>query len=430
MAPLVRHAVTELVSPPEQAAPSSAHCSRPSPIPHPAPHTAGRGADDPRKAYRAAVAAGGTPVKVYGGRTDVSSPTTSLPRRHALSCLFSTRSTVSPSHFKTQAVRGPDGVNLVFTNGGDGIADPLCRLVLNVDQLEPTRLFMQGVGMKFFESRSDSVTGRKSVVMGYGRGPRTAASVEIVSPPRGARAATLSQPPCTQPTECSVSDARDLASAREFASAVDDDNESTETRCCPPPRGHTPSQPAPAPAAASSDRRERGGARLAGKSDPVVLGDVFGRFAVSSTDLDASVAKVQQSIRLAKEANVAYGSCVAPCLALSSVPPAPCMTRRERKYTCADVSTHRTARHDWGFGGGGGGCRVLREPFAVPRIGTRIAEVADPTGCAAGSLFDTLELSLGRRVCTPLRSLAWLRVGRYVYALVNTDDFMKEFEQA
>lgn len=194
--------------------------------------------DDPRKAYRAAVAAGGTPVKVYGGRTD--------------------------------AVRGPDGVNLVFTNGGDGIADPLCRLVLNVDKLEPTRLFMQGVGMKFFESRSDSVTGRKSVVMGYGRGPRTAASVEIVSPPRG-------------------------------------------------------------------------------KSDPVVLGDVFGRFAVSSTDLDASVAKVQQSIRLAKEANVAYGS-------------------------------------------------VLREPFAVPRIGTRIAEVADPTG--------------------------------YVYALVNTDDFMKEFEQA
>jgi hypothetical protein len=189
----------------------------------------------------------------------VSSPTTSLPRRHALSSLFSTRSTVSPSHFKTQAVRGPDGVNLVFTNGGDGIADPLCRLVLNVDQLEPTRLFMQGVGMKFFESRSDSVTGRKSVVMGYGRGPRTAASVEIVSPPRGARAATLSQPPCTQPTECSVSDARDLASAREFASAVDDDdNESTETRCCPPPRGHTPSQAAPAPAAASSDRRSAG----------------------------------------------------------------------------------------------------------------------------------------------------------------------------
>jgi hypothetical protein len=76
------------------------------------------------------------------------------------------------------------------------------------------------------------------------------------------------------------------------------------------------------------------------------------------------------------------------------------------------------------------GGRVLREPFAVPRIGTRIAEVADPTGCAAGSLFDTLELSLGRRVCTHLRSLAWLRVGRYVYALVNTDDFMKEFEQA
>ena len=46
------------------------------------------------------------------------------------------------------------------------------------------------------------------------------------------------------------------------------------------------------------------------------------------------------------------------------------------------------------------------------------------------ALFDTLELSLGRRVCTHLRSLAWLRVGRYVYALVNTDDFMKEFEQA
>jgi hypothetical protein len=41
--------------------------------------------DDPAKAYRAAVAAGGVPVRVYGGRTD--------------------------------AVRGPDGVNLVFTNG-------------------------------------------------------------------------------------------------------------------------------------------------------------------------------------------------------------------------------------------------------------------------------------------------------------------------
>jgi hypothetical protein len=40
--------------------------------------------------------------------------------------------------------------------------------------------------MKFFESRSDSLSGRKSIVMGYGRGPRTGASVEIVSPPRGA----------------------------------------------------------------------------------------------------------------------------------------------------------------------------------------------------------------------------------------------------
>lgn len=38
---------------------------------------------------------------------------------------------------------GPDGVKLVIIDGGDGISDPLCRLVLNVDALEPSRLFLQ-----------------------------------------------------------------------------------------------------------------------------------------------------------------------------------------------------------------------------------------------------------------------------------------------
>jgi hypothetical protein len=46
-------------------------------------------------------------------------------------------------------------------------------------------LSAQGLGMRLFETRSDSVTGKRSVVMGYGRGPRSGATLEIVSPPRG-----------------------------------------------------------------------------------------------------------------------------------------------------------------------------------------------------------------------------------------------------
>mmetsp|Transcript_3937 Transcript_3937/g.7689 ORF Transcript_3937/g.7689 Transcript_3937/m.7689 type:complete len:370 (+) Transcript_3937:68-1177(+) len=176
--------------------------------------------DDPRAAREAALAAGGTACKVYAGRT--------------------------------QAVEGPDGVKLVFTNGGEGIADPLCRIVLNVNHLEPTRLFMQGLGMKFFESRSDSLTGKRSIIMGYGRGPRTGATVEIVGPPRGV--------------------------AGDFA-----------------------------------------------------MGDVLDRIALSSSNIDASVVKVKKSIDLAKGSNVAFGS-------------------------------------------------VRKEPFVIARLGTKIAEVVDPTG--------------------------------------------------
>lgn len=167
---------------------------------------------------------------------------------------------------RANAVQGPDGVKLVFSGDVQGVADPLTRLVLNVDSLEPSRLFMQGLGMKVFETRYDGGSNRDSVIVGYGRGPRTSASIELVGPPRR-------------------------------------------------------------------------------NAKPVEIGDVYDRLAISSTDIDASVAKVQKAIDLAKGAKVPAG-------------------------------------------------RVVKEPFVIERLGTKIAEVADPTGL--------------------------------VFALVDTDDFLRE----
>eukprot|EP00240_Pyramimonas_obovata_P003720 CAMPEP_0118922044 /NCGR_PEP_ID=MMETSP1169-20130426/1111_1 /TAXON_ID=36882 /ORGANISM="Pyramimonas obovata, Strain CCMP722" /LENGTH=369 /DNA_ID=CAMNT_0006862857 /DNA_START=77 /DNA_END=1186 /DNA_ORIENTATION=- len=167
---------------------------------------------------------------------------------------------------RAEAVQGPDGVKLVFTSEVNGVADPLLRLVLNVDSLEPTRLFMQGLGMKVFETRFDAKSLRNGIIMGYGRGPRTSASIEIVGPPR--------------------------------KGAV-----------------------------------------------PVEIGDVYDRLAISSTDIDASVARVRKAIDLAEGAKVPAG-------------------------------------------------RVVKDPFVIERLGTKIAEVVDPTGL--------------------------------VYALVDTDDFLRE----
>lgn len=149
------------------------------------------------------------------------------------------------------------------------------------------------------------------------------------------------------------------------------------------------------------------------------------------------------------------------------------------------TSTHCTVRC--------GVCRVIREPFAVPRIFTHIAEVADPTGCVfspplrrrrrrrpcvcwLGKITRAPETALGapedittrrgrwadhdaklridstprsqptlqepapapapaaqERVTKRGRSRGWGGVGtgcRYVYALVNTDDFLAEFQQS
>mmetsp|Transcript_17408 Transcript_17408/g.29240 ORF Transcript_17408/g.29240 Transcript_17408/m.29240 type:complete len:374 (+) Transcript_17408:70-1191(+) len=188
--------------------------------------------DNPDKVRKAALAAGGLEAKASGGRAN--------------------------------AIVGPDGVKLVIIDGGNGISDPLCRLVLNVDALEPSRLFLQGLGMRLFETRSDSF--HKSVVMGYGRGPRSGATLEIVSPPRGG-------------------------------------------------------------------------------APKVEIGGIYDRLAISSTDIDASVNKVKKAIALAVFAKVPSG-------------------------------------------------QVLKEPFVIESLGTKIAEVADPTGL--------------------------------VFALVDTEDFIRE----
>jgi len=78
------------------------------------------------------------------------------------------------------------------------------------------------------------------------------------------------------------------------------------------------------------------------------MGDVLDRIALSSSNIDASVVKVKKSIDLAKGSNVAFGS-------------------------------------------------VRKEPFVIARLGTKIAEVVDPTGCEGYPGTGNLE-----RVCVCL----------------------------
>ncbi|KAK3239424.1 hypothetical protein CYMTET_50656 [Cymbomonas tetramitiformis] len=128
--------------------------------------------DQPGKAKKRAIAAGGMETKVYAGRTP--------------------------------AVEGPAGIKLVFTGDTNLVGDPLCRIILNVNSSEESRLFLQGLGMTFFESRNQSLTGSilmgyanggrdrsilmgyenggrdRSILMGYKNGPRTGQTVEVV----------------------------------------------------------------------------------------------------------------------------------------------------------------------------------------------------------------------------------------------------------